>query len=101
MDTDHVPEDGYMLHFGSLASRLETYLRKNGVPCKDADIIIEEISAQYVSKFQSPAQKFLGSALKQDPAKVFVDSAIEAIEKFLPEASDTFGSRSRIFESLK
>lgn len=101
MGSESSADDGYMIHFGRLASRLESHLRKNGVPCRDADLIIEEISAHYVSKFQSPAQKFLAPIKKQDPSKVFVDSALRAIEKFLPEASETFGSRSSLAESIK
>ena len=84
------------MHFAHFASKLEQHLRKNGISCRDADMIIEESSAIYFEKLGSSARKLLKAFKKQDPAMVFVDSAHKAIERHIPEAKDTFGPTAEI-----
>lgn len=97
-------EDAYTMHFGQFASKLERHLRTNGIPCRDADVIIEEISALYVEKIKKSAGggRFLSRILgKHGPAEVFVDSAYRAIERHLPEAKFTFGSQNEIAKCIR
>jgi hypothetical protein len=91
----------YSVHFAQYAGRLERHLRKNGISCDDADRIIEESSAIYFEKLESSARKLLRVLKKQDPADVFVDSACKAIERYLPEAKNSFGSAGEIAKAIR
>lgn len=82
----------YSVHFAHFAAKLEAHLLRFGVTCSDADSIIEESSVIYFEKLGSAKKKFLKIVRKQDPAKVFVDSAFKAIERHIPEAKTSFGS---------
>ena len=93
-------ENPYSVHFAHFASRLEEHLRKNGIPCDDADRIIEESSVIYFDRLSS-ANKFAKLFRKQDPANVFVDSAFRAIVHHLPEAKGTFGSPNEIERAIR
>ena len=42
------------IQFPLFASKLEAHLIKHGVPCSDADIIIEESSVLYFERLRSP-----------------------------------------------
>jgi hypothetical protein len=88
--------DTYSVHFARLAAKLEAHLLKYGVACSDADMIIEESSVLYFENLKSPTKKLFKLIKKQEPAKVFVDSAYKAIEKHIPEAKQTFGSYGEI-----
>lgn len=88
--------DGHSLEFTRYASRLERHLRKNGISCRDADLIIEESSELYFDKLRSVENRFFRLVRKPDLEKHFVDSACVAIERRIPEAKSTFGSRSEI-----
>ncbi len=43
-------DDAYSTHFAHYADKLERHLRTNGIPCHDADVIIEESSEYYFGK---------------------------------------------------
>jgi|SRR5919108_2440689 hypothetical protein len=88
--------NSYSIHFARFASRLETYLLKYGVTCHDADMIIEESSILYFEKLNSPTKKFFKLIKRQEPAKIFIESALKAIGKYFPEANHTFGSFEEI-----
>lgn len=92
-------ENPYSVHFARFAAKLEQHLRKNGVSCNDADMIIEESSALYFEKL-GPSNSFFKLLKKQDPARVFIDSARKAIAARLPEAIDTFGSQVEIARAV-
>lgn len=94
-------DNPYSVHFAHFASKLEQYLRKNGISCDDADMIIEESSAIYFEKLGSSANKLFKAFKKRDPADVFVDSAHKAIERHIPEAKDTFGSTAEISKIIR
>jgi hypothetical protein len=94
-------EDGYSIHFAHYASKLEQYLRKNGISCHDADLIIEESSVLYFEKLHSSGSKISKLLRKHDPAQVFAESATKAIERHLPEAKNTFGSYSEIAKCIR
>jgi len=94
-------DNPYSVHFAHYAGKLEQYLRKNGISCDDADMIIEESSAIYFQKLGSPTNKLLKAFKKKDPADVFVNSAHKAIERHLPEAMETFGSTSEILKAIR
>jgi hypothetical protein len=94
-------DNPYSVHFAHFASKLEQYLRKNGISCDDADLIIEESSAIYFEKLSSSTNKILKAFKKHDPAEVFIDSAHRAIGRHLPEAKDTFGSMSEISRIIR
>ncbi len=90
------------MHFAHYASKLEQHLRKNGISCHDADIIIEESSVLYFEKMHSPDNaKFFNLIRKHDPAQLFAESAARAIERHLPEAKGTFGSYGEIAKCIK
>lgn len=93
-------ENPYSVHFAHFAAKLEQHLRKNGVSCNDADMIIEESSAMYFEKL-GPSNKLFKFLKKQDPARVFVDSARKAIAARLPEATDTFGSPAELAKAVR
>jgi hypothetical protein len=93
-------ENPYSVHFAQFAAKLEQYLRKNGVSCNDADMIIEESSALYFEKL-GPSNKLFKFLKKQDPARVFVDSARKAIAARLPEAMSTFGSQAELAKAVQ
>lgn len=94
--------DGFSVHFARYASKLEQHLRKNGISCHDADIIIEESSVLYFEKVHSPdSAKFFNLIRKHDPAQLFTESATRAIERHLPEAKGTFGSYGEIAKCIK
>lgn len=99
--TSAFDDNPYSMHFAHFASKLEQYLRRNGISCGDADMIIEESSAIYFEKLGSSANKLLKAFKKQDPADVFVDSAHKAIERHIPEAKDTFGSAAEISKIIR
>lgn len=88
-------DNPYSVYFAQFANKLEQHLRKNGIACKDADMIIEESSALYFEKLQSTG-KFFKLMRKHDPAEVFIESAHKAISRHLPEAKSTFGSTTEI-----
>jgi hypothetical protein len=88
--------NSYSIDFARFASRLETYLLKYGVTCHDADMIIEESSVLYFEKLNSPTKKFFKLIKRQEPAKIFIESALIAIGKYFPEANHTFGSFEEI-----
>jgi hypothetical protein len=94
-------EDGYSIHFAHYAGKLEQHLRKNGISCRDADKIIEESSVIYFEKLHSPESKFFKLVRKHDPAEVFAESVVRAIERHLPEAKGTFGSHGEIIKCIK
>ena len=91
----------YSVHFAHCAGKLEAHLLKFGVTCADADSIIEESSVIYFEKVGSTAKKILKFVRKEDPTKVFVDSAYKAIEKHIPEARGTFGSYSELTKCIQ
>ena len=93
-------DDGsYSTHFAQLAAKLEGHLRKNGVSCDDADSIIEESSVLYFGRL-GPSNKF--KFLKRDdPQGIFIESARRAIAVRLPEAAETFGSKSEIARAIR
>lgn len=93
--------DGYSVHFARYAGRLEQYLRKNGISCHDADIIIEESSVLYFEKIHSPEKFFSKLVKKHDPGQLFVESACKALERHVPEAKGTFGSAGEIAKCIK
>lgn len=93
-------ENPYSVHFAHFAAKLEQHLRKNGVSCDDADMIIEQSSALYFEKL-GPSHKLFKFLKKQDPARVFIDSARKAIATRLPEATDTFGSQSELAKAVR
>ncbi len=93
--------DGYSVHFAHYASRLEQHLRKNGISCHDADVIIEESSVLYFEKMRSPDGRFFSLVRKHDPAQLFAESAARAIERHLPEAKGTFGSYGEIAKCIR
>ena len=93
-------ENPYSVHFAHFAAKLEQHLRKNGVSCNDADMIIEESSALYFQKL-GPSNKLFKLLKKQDPARVFVDSARKAIATRLPEATGTFGSQVELARAVR
>jgi hypothetical protein len=91
----------YSVHFAHCAGKLEAHLLKFGVTCADADSIIEESSVIYFGKLGSTAKKILKFVRKEDPTRVFVDSAYKAIEKHIPEAKNTFGSYSELTKCIQ
>lgn len=93
--------DGYSVDFAHYASRLEQHLRKNGISCHDADVIIEESSVLYFEKMHSPDRGFFSLVRKHDPVQLFAESAARAIERHLPEAKGTFGSYSEIAKCIR
>jgi PhoPQ-activated pathogenicity-related protein len=92
--------DTYSVHFARFAGRLETHLLKYGVACSDADMIIEESSVLYFEKLKSPTKKFLKVIKRQDPTKLFIESAYKSLEKRLPEAKKTFGSYNELSKCI-
>ena len=93
--------DGYYVHFARYASKLEQYLRKNGISCHDADVIIEESSILYFGKMHSSDNKFFNLLRNHDLAQLFAESAARAIERHLPEARSTFGSLGEIAKCIR
>ncbi len=93
-------ENPYSVHFAHFAAKLEQHLRKNGVSCNDADMIIEESSALYFEKL-GPSNKLFKFLKKDDPQGVFVDAARKAIATRLPEALETFGSKVEIARAVR
>jgi len=91
----------YSVHFAHCAGKLEAYLLKFGVTCADADSIIEESSIIYFEKLGSTTKKILKFMRKEDPTKVFVDSAYKAIERHIPEAKNSFGSHSELTKCIQ
>lgn len=94
-------EDGYSIHFASYASKLEQHLRKNGISCHDADIIIEESSVIYFEKIHTPDSRFFKLVRKNDPVQLFAESAARAIARHLPEAKNSFGAYSEIVRCIR
>ena len=93
--------DEYSVHFGHYAGKLEQHLTRNGISCRDADAIIEESSELYFEKLQSAEAKFFNRIKKRDPARLFAESAVRAIERRLPEAMGTFGSYDEIAKCIR
>ena len=93
--------DEYSVHFAHYAGKLEQHLRRNGIPCRDAGIIIEDSSALYFEKVQSAEASFFKLVKRHDPTRLFAESASKAIERHLPEASNTFGSYSEITKCIR
>ena len=85
--------------FVRFASKLEKHLTKYGVSCIDADTIIEESSILYFRKLNS-TKKIFKLLKKMDPATVFVDCACRIIERYIPEAKQSFGSYKEISECI-
>ena len=96
-----VREDGYSIHFARYAGKLERHLRKNGISCHDADLIIEESSELYFEKLHSVENKLSKLLRRHDPAQLFAESAKKAIERHLPEAKDTFGCYGEITKCIR
>ena len=92
--------DPYSILFGRFASKLEIHLLKHGVACSDADTIIEESSILYFGKLNCPTKKIFKLFKRQDPAKLFVDSASQIIQRIIPEAKKTFGSYNEISKCI-
>ena len=92
--------DPYSVFFARFASKLEAHLIKYGVACADADMIIEESSMLYFRKLNSPTKRLFKLLKKQDPAKLFIDSACEIIERLIPEAKQSFGSYNEIAKCI-
>lgn len=92
--------DIYSVHFAHFAGKLEAHLLKYGVACSDADMVIEEISILYFERLKSPTKKFLKLIKRQEPAKLFIESAYKSLEKRIPEAKKTFGSYHEISECI-
>jgi hypothetical protein len=90
----------YSVHFAHFAAKLEAHLIRFGVTCADADSIIEESSIIYFEKLGSAKKKLLKFVRKEDPAKVFVDSAYRAIEIHIPEANNSFGSHIELSKCI-
>ena len=90
----------YSVHFAHCAAKLEAHLLRFGVTCTDADSIIEESSIIYFEKLGSAKKKLLKFVRKEDPAKVFVDSAYKAIERHIPEAKNSFGSHIELSKCI-
>jgi hypothetical protein len=90
----------YSVLFAKFASKLETHLLKYGVACSDADMIIEESSILYFGKLNSPTKKLFKLLKRQDPAKLFIDSACQIIERLIPEAKKGFGSYNEISKCI-
>lgn len=88
------------MHFAHFAAKLEAHLIRFGVTCADADSIIEESSIIYFEKLGSAKKKLLKFVRKEDPAKVFVDSAYRAIERHIPEANNSFGSHIELSKCI-
>ncbi len=93
-------ENPYSAHFTRFAAKLEQHLRKNGVSCNDADMIIEESSALYFARL-GPSNKLIKFLKMDDPHGVFIDAAQKAIAARLPEAMDTFGSKVEIAKAVR
>jgi hypothetical protein len=91
-----VDNEPYSVLFARFASKLEAHLIKYGVACVDADMIIEESSILYFRKLNSPTKKISKLLKRQDPTKLFIDSACQTIEKLIPEAKQSFGSYDEI-----
>jgi hypothetical protein len=98
MSNDH--NDGYSIDFVHYASKLEQHLRKNGISCRDADIIIEESSVIYFGNMRSSDSKLFKVIGKHRLAHLFAKSAVRAIEKHLPEAKNSFGSYREIMRCI-
>ena len=98
MSNDH--NDGYSIDFVHYASKLEQHLRKNGISCHDADIIIEESSVIYFGNMRSSDSKLFKVIGKHRLAHLFAKSAVRAIEKHLPEAKNNFGSYREIMRCI-
>jgi hypothetical protein len=90
----------YSVHFAHCAAKLEAYLLRFGVTCTDADSIIEESSIIYFEKLGSAKKKLLKFMRKEDPVKVFVESAYKAIERHIPEAKNGFGSHTELSKCI-
>jgi hypothetical protein len=86
--------------FAKFASKLETHLLKYGVACFDADMIIEESSILYFRKLNSTTKKLFKLLKRQDPAKLFIDSVCQIIERLIPEAKKSFGSYHEISKCI-
>ncbi|HZC88124.1 MAG TPA: hypothetical protein VE199_00780 [Nitrososphaera sp.] len=99
MSNDH-NDDGYSIDFVHYASKLEQHLRKNGISCHDADIIIEESSVIYFGNMCSSDSKLFKVIGKHRLAHLFAKSAVRAIEKHLPEAKNSFGSYHEIMRCI-
>ena len=93
--------EGHSVHFARCASKLEQHLRKNGISCHDADLIIEESSEFYFDKLHSHDSRFFKLVRRYDPVELFVESASKAIARHLPEAAITFGSRNEIAACIR
>ncbi len=94
-------DDAYSAHFAHYAGKLETHLRTNGIPCHDADVIIEESSAYYFGKLRSHESKLVKLVGRHDPSELFAKSAARAIKMHFPEASNTFGSYEEIAKCIR
>jgi hypothetical protein len=93
--------DAYSVHFAQFAGKLEQHLRRNGISCHDADMIIEESSGLYFERARLNENKFLKLVRKHNPSQLFVESACRAIERHLPEAKSTFGSHGEIARCIR
>lgn len=93
--------DEYSVHFAHYAGKLEQHLRRNGISCRDADVIIEESSELYFEKLQSAETKFFKLVKRHDPTRLFAESASRAIERHLPETRNTFGSYGEITKCIR
>jgi hypothetical protein len=92
--------DPQSMLFARFASKLEAHLLKYGVACGDADMIIEESSILYFRKVSTPTKKLFKLLKRQDPAKLFIDSTCQIIERLIPEARKSFGSYNEISKCI-
>jgi hypothetical protein len=99
-DWDDDKDNNFSMLFSQYANKFEQYLRKNGVSCRDADIIIEESSVFYFEKTNSSNGTRFKLLKKQNPAQIFAQSAARAIERHMPEAKSTFGSYGEIAKHI-
>ena len=93
--------EAHSVHFARCAGKLEQHLLKNGISCRDADMIIEESSELYFDKLHSHDNKSFKLIRRHDPMELFVESASKAIARHMPEAAATFGSRSEIASCIR
>ena len=97
----NLDQDTYSVHFARFAAKLEKHLLNHGVACSEADVIIEDSSTIFFDKLNNPKKSFLKLFKKQDPMSLFIESAIESLQKHIPEAQKTFGSFRAIEDCIR
>jgi hypothetical protein len=97
----NLDQETYSVHFARFAAKLEKHLLNHGVACSEADVIIEDSSTIFFDKLNNPKKSFLKLFKKQDPMSLFIESAIESLQKHIPEAQKTFGSFRAIEDCIR